>query len=73
MLVTEVAPDGPAEAKGLQAGDVILSVDRKPVTEPADVVAGGPQGARERRQVGAALLSSRDGNERFEAVPLATS
>ena len=32
-------PGGPAEAKGIQAGDLILSIDRKPVREPAEVVA----------------------------------
>ena len=72
VLVTEVVPDGPAEAKGLRAGDVILSIDRKPVAAPADVVAA----IRKAHETGAKsvlLFVSRDGNERFEAVPLATS
>jgi serine protease Do len=72
VLITEVVPGGPAEAKGLQAGDVILSVDRKSVSEPADVV----RAIRKAHESGAKtvlLFVSREGNERFEAVALATS
>ena len=35
-LVSDVDPDGPAAASGLRAGDVILSVNRKPVANAAD-------------------------------------
>ena len=72
VLVTDVVAGGPAEAKGLRAGDVILSIDRKPVAQPADVVTA----IRKAHETGAKsvlLFVSRDGNERFEAVPLATS
>jgi serine protease Do len=72
VLVTSVVPGGPAEAKGLQPGDVILSIDREPVSRPSDVVAG----IRKAHETGAKsvlLFVSRNGNERFEAVPLATS
>ena len=72
VLVTDVAPGGPAEAKGLQAGDVILSIDRKPVAQPSDVVAAIRK-AHENGAKSVLLYVSRDGNERFEAVPLATS
>ena len=72
VLITEVVPGGPAEAKGLQAGDVILSIDRKPVSEPADVVAAVRK-AHESGAKSVLLYVARDGNERFEAVPLATS
>ena len=45
VLVTDVVAGGPAEAKGLQAGDVILSIDRKPVAQPSRRRGGDPQGA----------------------------
>ena len=35
-LISDVDPDGPAAASGLKPGDVILSVNRKPVTNAAD-------------------------------------
>jgi len=35
-LVSDVDPDGPAAASGMRAGDVILSVNRKPVSNAAD-------------------------------------
>jgi serine protease Do len=35
-LVSDVDPDGPAAASGIRAGDVILQVNRKPVSNAAD-------------------------------------
>jgi putative serine protease PepD len=35
--VQEVAPGGPAQRAGLRAGDVVASVDGKPVSEPDDI------------------------------------
>jgi len=35
-LISDVDPDGPAAASGIRAGDVILQVNRKPVTNAAD-------------------------------------
>ena len=72
VLITEVDPGGPAEAKGLQAGDVVLSIDRTPVAKPADVVAAVRK-AHENGAKSVLLYVARDGNERFEALPLATS
>ena len=52
VLVTQVQSGGPAEAKGIQAGDIIVSIDRKPVHEPKDVVAA----IRKAHESGACLL-----------------
>jgi serine protease Do len=72
VLITDVVAGGPAEAKGLQAGDVILSIDRKEVAQPSDVVTAIRK-AHESGAKSVLLYVSRDGKERFEAVPLATS
>jgi serine protease Do len=72
VVVAEVAAGGPADAKGIQAGDVILSVDNNTVAEPADVIAAVRK-AHEDGRKSVLLYVSRDGNERYEAIPLATS
>jgi S1-C subfamily serine protease len=38
VTVASVAPGGPAARAGLEAGDRVVSVDGRPVTEPGDVV-----------------------------------
>jgi serine protease Do len=72
VLVAQVMPGGPAEAKGIEPGDVILSVDHKEVHKPQDVVAAVRKAHQEGHKT-VLLLVSRDGMERFEAIPLATS
>lgn len=37
VVVTEVDPDGPAAEEGIQAGDVILEINRTPISSPDDV------------------------------------
>ena len=39
LLVITVAGGGPAEKSGLTVGDIILSIDGKPVSEPVDLLA----------------------------------
>lgn len=72
VLVAQVMPGGPAEAKGIQPGDIILSVDHKEVRRPQDVLAAVRK-AHEEGKKAVLLLISRDGTERFEAIPFATS
>jgi serine protease Do len=67
VVVTEVDPNGQAAERGIQTGDVILSVDNAPVTSPGDVEkrfadakAGGKQ---------AVLLRIKSG-DRTQFVPL---
>jgi serine protease Do len=72
VLVAQVMPGGPAEAKGIQPGDIILSVDRKEVQKPQDVLAAVRKAHEDGRKT-VLLLVSREGAERFEAIPLATS
>ena len=36
VFVTRVSPDGPAEKAGLEAGDIVLTVDKKPVVGLSD-------------------------------------
>jgi serine protease Do len=70
VAVTEVNPDGPAAQQGVQAGDVILDVGGKAVSNPSDV----------RKELGdinkagkhSVLLRLKSGNAtRFVAVPFA--
>jgi serine protease Do len=67
VVVTEVAPDGPASEKGLQAGDVIVEVDQKSVSSPADVA----QKVKEARDNGyrvVTLLIYRNGDFQWVAL-----
>jgi serine protease Do len=38
VFVTEVAPDSPANKAGLQAGDIIVSVDGKEISTAQDLI-----------------------------------
>jgi serine protease Do len=72
VLVTQVTPQSPADEKGIEPGDVIVSVNQQPVKEPRQLIeAVRKAGTAGDKQV--LLLILRDGQQRFEAVPLATS
>jgi len=62
VVVAEVEAESPAARAGLQRGDLILEVDRKPVSTPADLAQTLQPGHS------AMLLVWRDGNASF--VPL---
>ena len=69
VVITKVAANSPAAEKQLQAGDVILEVDQKPVTTPqevTDLVAKLQQ--QKKRSV--LLFVERQGDPRFAALRL---
>ncbi|HQU69319.1 MAG TPA: Do family serine endopeptidase [Albidovulum sp.] len=72
VVVTQVKPDGQAAGEGLREGDVIVSVNQKPVTSAKDVTAALDAAQKDKRS--AALLMVQRGDSRsFVAVPFAHS
>ena len=69
VVVLEVEPGSPAEDKGIEAGDIIESVNGAEVESPRDVVREVRRAARDGRP-STLLQIRRDGNSRFVAVPL---
>src|SRR5919205_1217243 len=72
VVVTQVQPDSPADQKGIQPGDIIMSVNQKAVKDPRQV----QEAVRKARDAGdqtVLMLLMRDGQQIFEAVPLAAS
>ena len=72
VVVTQVSPGSPADAKEIEPGDVIESVDSKPVREPRQVL-DALRKARALGGRGVLLLIARGDEQLFVAVPLATS
>ncbi|MGF1500492.1 MAG: DegQ family serine endoprotease [Paracoccaceae bacterium] len=68
VLVTEVAPDGPAARKGIKPGDVVVEVGQEPVTTPAEVEAQIGDAVSANRSSVLLLLQS---GEDLRFVPLA--
>lgn len=69
VLVSEVDPAGPAAAKGIQPGDVIVEVGQEPVNTPAEVeerVADAE--ARDKKSV--LFLIQSQGDLRFVPLPI---
>jgi serine protease Do len=69
VLVTRVDPDSDAGDKGIQPGDVVISVANKPVHSPKDVLAliGAARAAGHRSVL---LLVATQGGSRFVAVDI---
>jgi serine protease Do len=72
VVVQRVMPDSPAEDKGIRPGDVILAVAGREVKTPQEVVDAvrKAQGAGAKSVV---LQLQREGQVRYEAIPLAVS
>ncbi len=69
VVITDVAPNGPAASRGLKAGDVILEVQQNEVHTPADVQKRIETGRREDRK-SVLLLVQRQGGLQWIPLPL---
>ena len=67
VLVSAVAAGGPAKAKGVRVGDVIVEVGQEPVTSPGEVARQVAQAVTQKRKSVLMLIQS-GGDLRF--VPL---
>ena len=72
VVVADVATGSAAARKGVRPGDVIVTVGNEAVASIADVNARIDAARGEGREA-VLLLMSRDGSERFVALPFATS
>ncbi|MBA1159322.1 Do family serine endopeptidase [Microvirga mediterraneensis] len=66
VLVQQVAPNSPAAENGIRPGDVIVSVNNRDVTRPADVAQAWSQAQKDKKPV--LLRVKRDGQYLFVAV-----
>ena len=70
VTVMDVDPDGPAAAKGIAQGDVILDVGGTSVSKPSDVQAQIRAAESSGRKAVLMRVKSARGQTRFIAVPL---
>jgi serine protease Do len=71
-IVASVNPDKPAAASGIQAGDVIVSVNQQPTKSARDVQTAVTQAGKSGRK-SVLLLVERAGTKTFVAVPFAAA
>ena len=69
VVITDVAPDGPAANRGLKPGDVIVEVQQEPVSTPADVQ-GRADSVRKQNRKSVLMLIQRQDNLQWVPVPL---
>ncbi len=69
VVVADVSGNGPASETGLSRGDVIVSVEQRPVTSPAEVVERIEAARKDKRKAILLLVNTR-GQERFVALPV---
>ena len=70
MVITSVDPSSDAAEKGIRRGDVILSVNRQPVTAPAQVTAAVDAARRANRTSVLLLIKRGQGIEAFFGVDI---
>ena len=71
VIITAVEPGSDAQEEGLQRGDLIMSVNRQPVTTPAQVMAAAENARRAGRNSVLLLVKRGAGQEAFIAVEFA--
>ncbi len=69
VVVTDVSPDGPAAARGLKPGDVIVEVQQEPVNSADDVTKQLQKYRKQNRKTVLMLIQSGEGM-RWVPVPL---
>ncbi len=69
VVVTDVAPDGPAAARGIKPGDLIVEVQQQAVKTPADVQERLEHIRKENRKNALFMIRSGD-NQRWVPLPL---
>lgn len=69
VVITSVDPNSGAAKVGLQKGDIVVSVNQKPVSDLSDVDAAVAQAKKAGRPAVLAQIE-RGGNRRFAALPL---
>ena len=69
VAVVAVDPSGPAAAKGIKEGDVILEIGGQAVSKPADIKAGLDAAAKDGKKAVLLRVKSRDG-VRFVAIAM---
>jgi serine protease Do len=70
VVVAEIAEGSPVAALGIEPGDVILSVNRRPVTDPEEAARALKQAARHRNVL---LLVNRHGTTEFVGLSIRQS
>jgi serine protease Do len=70
VAVVQVDPDGPAAAKGIEQGDLILDVGGQSVSSPSDVVAQVQSAEKSGRKAVLMRVKSAKGQTRFVAISL---
>jgi serine protease Do len=72
VVVTKVDPDGPAAAKGIKDGDVILELGGQAVSKPADVKAGLEAAQKAGKKAVLLRVKSKEGT-RFVAISMTST
>jgi serine protease Do len=70
VVITKVDPNSDAADKGIQPGDVVVSIANKPVHTPQDIKNGVSEAQAAGRSAVLVLLADQNGQERFVALKI---